>query len=159
MISKPEWYRKLPNHLKPTNDELIQNIENFRKENYLADELIFIAICTTKWAVRKIQQYTLEKFREEFPDLSEKELWKSVVMSRLQTKLSFDFIEETDPFAKPLSKQQIFSIIENLDKIISNFKTFEDVVEYIVSIEEMENRFHDITGMQAKLSKLLENSA
>jgi len=158
MISEPEWYMKLPDHLKPKNDDAIRNIENFRKENYLTDELMFIAICTTKWAVRRIQQYTLEKFRKEFPDLSEKELWKSVIMSRLQTKLNFDFIEETDPFVKPLSKQQIFSIIENLDKIISNFRSFEDVVEYIVSIDEMENRFYDITGMQAKLSKLLENS-
>lgn len=158
MISKPEWHMKLPDHLKPTNDEAIQNIENFRKENYLTDELMFMAIGTTEWAVRRIQQYTLGIFRKEFPDLSEKELWKSVIMSRLQTKLSFDFIEETDPFAKPLSKQQIFSIIEKLDNIISNFKTFEDVVEYIISIDQMENRFHDITGMQAKLSKLLENS-
>lgn len=158
MISKPEWYMKLPNHLKPTNDEVVQNIEKFRKENYLTDDLMFIAISTTKWAVRKIQQYTLGIFRKEFPDLSEKELWKSVIMSRLQAKLSFDFVEETDPFAKPLSKEQIFSIIENLDKVISNFKTFEDVVEYIVSLEEKENRFHDIAGMQATLSKLLENS-
>lgn len=158
MISELEWYIKLPDHLKPKNDDVIRNIENFRKENYLTDELMFMAIVTTKWAVGRIQQYTLEKFRKEFPDLSEKELWKSVIMSRLQTKLSFDFVEETDPFAKPLSKQQIFSIIENLDKIISNFETFEDVIEYIISIDEMEDRFHDITGMQTKLSKLLEKS-
>jgi len=164
IFPKPKWYSKLPASLKPIDDGIIHEVENFRKENYLTDELMFMAIGTTKWAVRKIQKYILEQFKETSPHLTEKELWVSVIYSRLQVKLAFCVSEnvglhESDPFVKPLSEQEIYSLIENLDKIISKFKTFEDVIKYIIEIDEKENRFHDGTGLHSKLSELLENSS
>ena len=163
IFPKPKWYGKLPASLKPIDDEILHEVENFRKENYLTDDLMFMAIGTTKWAVRKIQKYILEQSKETSPHLTEKELWKSVIYSRLQVKLNSCVmkkvgLQESDPFVKPLSEQEIHALMENLDKIISKFKTFEDVIEYIICIDEKENRFHDISGMQANLENLLENS-
>lgn len=157
MFLKPKWYDILPDSLKPMNDAIIQELENFRKEYVLTDELMLTAIGTTKWAVRKIQNYTLGLFKKKSPHFSDKELWKSVIISRLQVKLNSLSMGETDPFARPLSQQEIFSLIENIDNVISNFRTFKDVVEYIINLDEKENRFDGPIGAITEVTKTLED--
>jgi hypothetical protein len=158
MFIKPKWYSMLPESLKPIDDETIRLIEEYRNRKILPDEAIFTAIITTRWAVGRIQKYTLDLFRRQFPNLSERELWKSVIASRLQSRLDvYNTIGETDPLAKPLSQQKILSLIENLDKTVLNFETFEDVIGYIINIDEKENRFYDLTGATTAISKMLEN--
>ena len=155
MFSIPQWYKMLPNSVKPIDKKTIEKVEIFRnKYPEFTHERMFMAIMVSPWAVKRIQKYTLELIRIHLPTASNRELWTRVLLARLDTKLHS--LPETDPFAKPLSKEEILSRMENIDKIVSNFKTFDDVVDYIIEMDEEENRFYDPTGMQSELDNLLE---
>jgi len=108
----------------------------------------------SQWTVKRTQRFCLEQNKKQMPNASEQELWKAVLLSRLQTKLMSP--PETDPFAKPLSQEEILSRIENIDNIVSGFKSFDDVLDYIITMDEEENRFNDPSGIQDELNNLLE---
>ena len=155
MFAEPQWYKALPDSVKPIDKEIIERVDSFRnKYPGFIHERMFMAIMVSPWAVKKVQKYTLELIKNHLPTVSEKELWTRVLLARLDTKLHS--LPETDHFAKPLSKEEILSRIENIDKIVSKFKTFDNVVDYIIKMDEEENRFYDPTGIQSELNNLLE---
>ena len=75
-------------------------------------------------------------------------------MGRLRTKAASP--PETDPFAKPLSQGEIINRMEHVDNIVSEFKTFDDAVEYILAMDEEENRFFDPSGLLKEVNVALE---
>ena len=154
MLFKPQWYMMLPDDVKPIDENVIKKIEDFRKKYGAPDKMIFMGIMVSKWAVKRIQKYILKLIRKQIPNASEKELWKVVLLARLDTKLMSP--PETDTFAKPLSREEIVSREENIDNIVSDFESFDDVIDYIIQMDEEENRFYDPIGMQSELENLLE---
>ena len=146
----------LPDHFKPKNERILESIENLRKEYGLTHEMIFMGIIVTPWAVRKLQEHCLEQNRKLMPNASEEELWKSVLFSRFQTKLMALDIPPA-PWHNPLSKEDILSMMENIDNICAKFKSWHDVVEYIVSVERDEGTFSDPSGIMDELNWLLES--
>ncbi len=154
LFFKPQWYKLLPDSVKPMDKGIIDRVEYFRKNHEFPHEAIFIGIIVSRWAVKRIQYYTLELIRKQMPNASENELWKQVLLSRFNVKLMSP--EETDIFSKPLSQEEILSRIENIDNIISGFKSFDDVIAYIILMDEEENRFYDPSGIQDELNNLLE---
>lgn len=160
MFLKPQWYSMLPDSVKPISEEVIEKVEEFRKKSELflgvekTHEMIFMGIMVSKWAVRRIQKYTLEVIRKQIPNASERELWKQVLLARLNVKLSTSGAKP-DIFSKPLSEAELLSQIANVDNIMTKFRSFDDVIDYIIEIDEKENRFHDPTGMQSELDDLL----
>lgn len=155
MFGKPRWYNLLPPHLRPS-EEKISKIEDFRKRNFLTDHLLFIAIGTSPWAVRKVQEFCLEQNRKIMPNVSEKELWKSVLFSRFQTKLATPS-DYYPPWATPLSQEEILLRIDNISSIMANFKAFEDVVDYVLKMDEEEGAFSDPTGISNELNEILND--
>lgn len=156
LFFKPQWYKLLPISIKPIEGEVIKRVEDFRKEHGFTDEIIFMGIMSSRWAVKRIQKYWLEDGKKLMPDASEQELWKGVLLSRFNVKLSVPAPSELNPFAKPLSQKEILSRIENIDNIVSGFKSFDDVLNYIIAIDEEENWFYDPSGIQDELNNLLE---
>ncbi|MCK4401794.1 hypothetical protein KAW08_05785 [bacterium] len=156
MFFKPLWYKMLPSSVKPINDNVIEKIKDFRKGYKLTNIMIVMGITTSRWAVRRIQKFCLEQNKARMPNASECELWTYVLASRFEVKLRSP--ANTDPFAKPLLQEEIRSRMKNIDNIVSNFKSFNDVVDYVVKMDEEENRFCDPSGMQSELDDLLETA-
>jgi hypothetical protein len=159
LFFKPQWYELLPISVKPILGDVIKRVEGFRKEHGFTDEIIFMGIMSSRWAVKRIQKYWLEDGKKLMPNASEKELWVSVLLSRLDVKLKGSMWETEwgpDLFAKPLSQEEILSRIENASNIVSDFRSFDDVVNYVIAMDEEENRFYDPTGIQDELNDLLE---
>lgn len=154
MLFKPQWYKMLPDSVKPIDKRKIEKIEDFRKRLGVPDEAIFMGIMVTRWAVKKIHKYLFEQAKKLMPNAPEQELWKAVILSRFDAKLKTS--PETDLGAKPLSPEEIFSRMENINNIISGFKSFDDVLDYIIAIDEEENRFYDPAGIFDRLNNLLE---
>lgn len=159
MFFKPRWYKMLPDSVKPINEDVIKRIKEFHKEIKefqpgLSDEMIWMGIMTSRWAVKRIQKSILEQAKKQMPNASEQELWAGVLVSRFHAKLINP--AETQPFAKPLSQEEILSRMENTANIVSGFKSFDDVLNYVIAMDEEENRFYDPTGMQEELNNLLE---
>lgn len=140
----PTWYKMLNPALWPIDNMTINKIDDYRKKYCLTDDMISQMINMTRWAVVRIQYYCLEHLKMQTPHRPEQELWKQVLLSRLNLKLSF-LQFESDPFAKPISKKELLSRINDIDNIISKFRNFEDVINYIVEMDEEENRFYDFT--------------
>ena len=158
MFFKPQWYKMLPDHFKPKNERILESIENLRKEYGLTHEMISMGIIMIPWAVRKLQEHFLEQNRKLIPNASEEELWKSVLFSRFQTILMALDIPPA-PWHKPLSKKEILPMIENIDNICADFKSWYDVVEHIVSIDRDEGYFSNPSGVLDELNALLESSS
>lgn len=148
MFFKPQWYKLLPHRLKPKNKKILEKIENLRKKYELTHEMIFKGIMVTPWAVRTVQEDCLEQGRRIMPNASDKELWKGVLFSRLQPKL-----ELSD---SPEESARILSIMEDIDKVCSGFESWQEVVEYIVSMERDEGTFNDQSGIMQEINLILE---
>ena len=159
MFFKPQWYKVLPTHLTPNSDRTIENIENLRSKYGLNHDLIAMGIMQTPWAIRKAQEHCLKEGRELMPQASERELWKGVLASRLQTKLAFtESYSNTPnmPLQNPLSSEEIISMMENIDSVCNKFQSWNDVVEHIISIDRDEGAFSDPSGIINELNFLLE---
>jgi hypothetical protein len=155
MFFKPKWYNLLPERLKPKKENILEDIENLRKKYGFTHEVIYMYIILTPWAVRTIQKDCLEQGRRLMPNASEQELWKGVLLSRLQTKLAANI--PTAPWCNynPLPKEDLLSMANNVDNICAKFKSWDDVVEYIVSMERDEGTFLDPSGILNELDLLL----
>ena len=158
MLLQPKWYKELPTTVKPLDVDVIQKVRIWKQKNFFDDNAITMAIMTSRWAVRRIQYSILTKVKTEMKNASEREQWKAVLMSRLQVKLSTAEFE-MDPQASPLSKSKIMGVIKNVDGIIGKMGNFDEVVDYIEAMDEEENRFHDVTGLQEELEEILANIA
>ncbi|MCX5827123.1 MAG: formylglycine-generating enzyme family protein [Deltaproteobacteria bacterium] len=156
MLFKPKWYSMLPEHLKSKNERIIESIESLRKKYELPHEMIYVGVAATPWAVRMAQEDCLRQYRSQMPNASEKELWENVLLSRMLIKKAAGDIP-VGPWIHPLSGEEILSMIDNRGAICANFKTWGDVVEYIVSIERDEGTYLDPSGILNELNVLLES--
>lgn len=161
--TEPEWYRNLPETVKPIKKEIIDEIELFREKqgsilsSIQSHQMIFMGIMTSRWAVKKIQKWKLGDGKKRWPNDSEKELWKKIILSRLGIK-SHSLGSSQDPSSKPLTQNQIEERISNINQIIAECNSFDDIIDYILKIDEEENRFYDPSGLQAELENILEHS-
>jgi hypothetical protein len=139
----------LPHRLKPKNKKILEKIENLRKKYELTHEMMFERIMVTPWAVRTVQEDCLEQGRRIMPNASDNELWKGVLFSRLQTKVAANYDD-------PEKSEHIFSLLEDIDNICSEFESWQEVVEYIVSMDRDEGLFTDPSGIMQEINLLLE---
>ena len=149
----PKWYISLPDYIKPSSD-LVEQLDEFRKKYSFDHEIFFRMLMTMPWAVRKVQRHMYWKYKGMLSHLPEKEIWRSVILSRLDTKRKVYFSMSYDPGTKPLTNQQIDQIVGNLDNKLKEFNNFEDVVEYIISIDEEEGQFNVPTELSMVLGEL-----
>jgi|SRR5690606_33082374 len=155
-FGKPQWYKNLPDYFKP-EESRIQEIENFRASYGIDNNSFAMMISMTPWSAKKLQWFMLKKFKTEQPTWSEKEIWKSVIISRMNVKLmTVDY--PPDIGSSPLSRDEINNIIERAGTIVKDFKNFDEVVKYILDIDYKENRFYDPSGVSNELNQILENS-
>ena len=81
----PKWFKLLPDHIKPSRN-VIEELEQIRRKYSLEHEIFFRMIMTMPWAVGKLQRYMYWYYKQTLTHLSEKEIWRSVILSRLDTK-------------------------------------------------------------------------
>lgn len=159
MLFNPGWYSMLPNTVKPLTNEQIRAVEAFRKSINGNNQTTFLGIMISPWTVAKIQRHHLAEFKKSAkPGVTERELWKTVLLNRLATKALWAGEHNTDPNAKPLTKEQVMSRAEKIEETVAGFKTFDDVIKYILEMDKLENRFYDPSGLSAELNRILEDN-
>jgi hypothetical protein len=107
MFFTPKWHRILPHHLKVPSEK-IDDLELLRKEFGLPHESFMRGIVVSPWAIIKNQEAVLERNRRAAPNATEKELWMSVISSRLSAILANS--GPSDP-----SREIVQQRLENLD--------------------------------------------
>lgn len=142
---KPKWYKLLPHHMRPDGNK-IKKLEALRKSLDLPHDIFFMRIGGSRWAVIKAQEATLEQAKKAMPNATDKELWWSILLSRFEVELNFP-----SPWSPPPDK--ILNRMENIDTIIAHINSFEELVDYVVGMEEAD--LFDPSGIQNEIDQVL----
>ena len=160
MSGKPRWFYLLPTHMRPKKARKIQAIEQVRNKYGLLDEVLARGIMLSPWAFRKLQYFRLRQVKKEHPFLPDKHLWKMVLLSAFYSKLDSKgrLCEEDDEkyWQDCLTAEDIRSLIGDIDEILSRFRSFKEVVDYIIYFHEETGRLPATSGIQKELHAALE---
>jgi len=139
MFLRPRWLKLLPKYVWP-NESKIKHIEKLRKEFDIPHEMLAMRIANSRATTIKVQKHFLEEYRREFPNLSEKELWICVLTSRIDTykqKIYEDASTGVITQKKAENKlDKLISLTEKAIKITESIKSFEELCDYIISLDE-----------------------
>ncbi len=145
MLSAPAWYRMLPEGYKQIEKHKIKALEKIRIKTRASHENCVLSILSTPWAVERAQYASLEVAKRTYPKFSERDLWRRVLVARLQT-FTYSVSEgvETHEYSK-LSPKELLQRIEklamNIDLILKDFNSFSDLVTFTICIEEEMGNF------------------
>lgn len=163
MFLKPRWLKLLPQYMWPDDDK-VKKIENLRKEFDIPGELIAMRTGSSRATTIKVQKHFLEEYRIKYPNLSEKELWACVLASRIDTYKQKIYEDgSTGAINEKEAKNKLdklISITEKAIKITESINSFEELCDYIVSLDEKFtwNNYstHDPFDIGEMIDKILE---
>jgi ankyrin repeat protein len=140
LVIHPKWHDMLNPGFKILDDSQIQRIESLRQRCGANHEVCLLSIMSTPWATEISQRLTLAALKSTYKGLKEKELWTMLLQSRFNVwRSSVESGLEEHEFSPYPSKAQIqkISILESrLTLLINEFRTFEELINFVVCIEE-----------------------
>jgi hypothetical protein len=139
MLFKPKWVKLLPLNLRP-DEKLVSKIEKLRVKFDIPHDALALRILSSPATTRRVQKQCLENFRAQNPRVSEKELFKMVLVSRIK-------IIESNGFCR-ITNQEI-------DEAMKDINSFDELCEYIISIDEQEPAFPDPLGIGKQIDEIL----
>ncbi len=110
MSSKPNWYIMLPEHLRPP-DETLDSLEMIRLKYGLSDDMFSGGISISPWAATKALEMMLQRFRIQFPEKNEKELWQGVIFSWFEGLIKYQY--------NGIPPEHILNKLESIEPIIN----------------------------------------
>jgi hypothetical protein len=143
----PRWYNVLPVHIRPDQDR-VEQLEGLRVSLKMRDELFMVALASSPWAVVRSQEATLQSLQQQIPDADERKLWTAVLLARLEIKLN-----SPAPWDPP--PDEIRRRMENIQEIMHNFSSWEDVLRYILEMDRA-GTAGDPASPQYQINALLE---
>lgn len=132
----PDWIELIPYHLRPEWEQ-IRELENLRSEYNIPPDLFAMRILSSPSSTIKTQRHTFKYFSSRNPFASERDLLRMVLKQRLQT-----------PPITEMSKEEIDAAMENIN-------SFEDLCDYVISIDEQEPSTPDPLGIGKKIDAIL----
>lgn len=147
----------LPKWARPIDGKIVDRIEKLKRRYNLTNQMVSTGIGITPWATRKLQYFCLEQNRRKYPNASEREIWTFVLASRFEVKLASLMSGAVNPpYVEPLSEKELLARVGDMESIISNCDTFEDVVKYIIQMDTEEGQYTDPSGIGYELNDVLE---
>lgn len=136
MLFKPKWVKLLPPYLRPEKKQ-INELEKLRTRYDIPHDALALRIMSSPVTTRKIQRQSYEHLRIQYPALSEQELLKKVLISRMMAPPSYEITEK------------------EIDQAMKNINSFDDLCKYIISLDEQEPAFPDPLGIGASIDEIL----
>lgn len=134
---KYEWYWILPEQLRPdtVQPERIDALDELRK-SWTLDHLLFSDILIQSyWATKRIQKQLYEDSKKLYPELSDKILFKEIIMSRTISRI---------PMGLDISEKEVESVVDHIENI-------EELIEFIIK-KEQEDESPDPNQMRSKMN-------
>jgi len=132
------WLNNLRPDVHPEPNK-VEELENLRQLHDIPHEIFAMGILGSPWTTRKIQESIYAQAREKMPGASEKELLKSVFMTRALSP---------EPFGLGMSEEEV-------DEVIKSVNSLHDIVEYFIARDEEEPAFPDLFGIRARMDEIL----
>jgi len=132
-----KWFLMLPENLRPDKNDTvrIQVLEALRI-SFSLDDLVFSEIIVgSDWATIHLQRKLFEDGKKLKPELSDKQLFKEILMSRTSSRI---------PMGLDLNE-------EDVDEFVNQCNTIEELVEFIMK-KEREIDGPDIDHMRENMN-------
>lgn len=139
MLFKPKWVKLVPSNLRPDKKQ-VNKLEKLRVKFGIPHDTLAMRILSSPATTRRVQNQCLENFRAKNPGVSEKELFRMVLVSRIQAI-------ESDGFCR-MTNQEI-------DEVMKDMNSFDELCDYIISIDEQEPVFPDPLGIGKQIDEIL----
>ena len=136
MLFKPKWSKMLPPDLRP-DDKRIDKLEKLRRSSDIPHEALYLRVVSSPVTTRRVQKNCLETLRIHHPGTPEKELLKMVLVSRTRTAPEIEITQE------------------EIDHVMNNINSFDDLCDYIIGLEEKEPSFPDPFGIGKLIDEVL----
>ena len=145
MLFSPKWVRLLPENLRP-DKKRVQMLEKLRSQYEIPHELMMMRVAQSKATMRKVQRTALEYFRRHNPSSPEKELLRMVLISRLNIS------QLTNPYELSIYNPSE----EEIDEVMSKINSFDDLINYIASMDDQEPSLPDPMELGRRIDEILE---
>lgn len=139
MLFEPKWVKLLPSYLRP-DGKRISELEKLRIEFRIPHNVLAMRILSFPATIRRVQKHCLEIFRAQNTGVSEKELFRMVLASRIQIREAYGFRGMTN---------------QVIDEAMKNINSFDELCDYIISIDEQEPQSPDPLGIGKRIDKIL----
>ena len=130
------WVKLLPRDLRP-DEKRMSELEKLRASFGIPHEALGMRVMSSPITTRRVQGNCLETFRIHNPGASEKELFRMVLVSRVQA-----------PPSLGMTQQEI-------DQAMENINSFDELCDYIVKLDEEGPSFPDPFGIGQVIDEIL----
>ncbi|MBW2596480.1 MAG: hypothetical protein JRC93_11010 [Deltaproteobacteria bacterium] len=136
-MAEYEWLWMLPDRLRPDDvePERIHALDALRRSWSLDHALFSEILVQSDWATKRLQRQLYEDGRKLHSELSDKELFKEIMMSRTSSRI---------PMGIDMTEKEVDSVIEEIE-------TIDQLVDFIMT-KEQEDEGPDPGGMRSKMN-------
>jgi len=141
VLFKPKLVKLLAPHLRP-DKKRISELEMFRVQFGIPHNDLAMRIMSSPSTTRRVQKQCLEDFRNQNPEASEEELFRMVLISRIQVPLNYG-----------VGKDQYYGV--DVDQAMESINSFDELCDYIIALDEQEPAFPDPLGIGKLIDEIL----
>jgi len=136
-MAEYEWLWMLPDRFRPDDvePERIHALDALRRSWSLDHALFSDILVQSDWATKRLQRQLYEDGRKLHSELSDKELFREIMMSRTSSRI---------PMGIDMSEKEVDNVTEEIE-------TIDQLVDFIM-IKEQEDEGPDPGGMRSKMN-------
>jgi len=139
------WYQMLPERFRPydVDPNRIHFLDDLRKSWSLTNEVFFEILIQSDWATKRLQKRLYEDAKKENPGLSDRQIFKEIIMSRTSSRIPFGL-----------------DISEEVDSALNSIRNIDELIEFIMSQEraiEPPDQGQMGSIMNTQISKIMES--
>ena len=141
VLSKPKWVKSLSLNLRP-DKKRIRELEKLRIKFAIPHDLFSMRVLGSPATTRKVQKQCFEGFRARNPGAPEKELFRMVLISRIQ--------------APPLESPGYSGMTEDkIDEAMRSINSFDELCDCIIALDEQEPASPDPLGIGKRIDEIV----
>jgi len=155
-IFSQSWYKQIPDNMKPITSSAQKAISLICRERGLNDNAIFQIVAMSRWAVSTVQYKMYNHYKKTCNTHPEEAIWSYVIQSRLnaciagqQASADCGLCSHTE------AEENIELYLDRLNVDVSEFRSIDEIIEYIVNTDEEAGMFDDPSGIRKKIDSIL----
>src|ERR1044071_8478038 len=90
----------------------------------------------SKWAAIKTQEFTRDQWRKDLPLYSERELWRAVIVARLDAKAQLETNKMFMGIDADEVTEALFEKMDSTDGVMAGIDSFDGVINYILEMDK-----------------------
>lgn len=133
------WLKMIPENLRPS-EEKVEALERLRKEWGIPHQDLAGRVIDSRVTTEKIQAQMAQRFRSEFPEASDRKIWRMILASRA-----------TPPYPNGWGWAE-----HQVDEAMQEVDSFESLIKLIHRMDdEMDPRPPDPIGLGSQVDEIL----